>query len=88
MIHDGVIVDNGEDYLGLRIRTYITDRYKLTVYSGEDYGELFDLEEDPDELHNRWDDPEYEAVKNRLYRELFEQYVLKEGATPPRESHS
>jgi len=87
-VHDGVIVENDEDYLGLRTRTYITDRYKLTVYPGEDYGELFDLEEDPDELHNRWHDPEYEDVKNRLYRELFEQYVLEEGATPPRESHS
>jgi len=87
-IHDGVIVENDEDYLGLRIRTYITDRYKLTVYPGREYGELFDLKNDPDELHNRWDDPEYEGVKNQLYREMLEQYILEEGATPSRESHS
>jgi arylsulfatase len=48
VIHGGVIVGNDEDCLRLRIRTYITDRYKLTVYPGEDYGELFDLEEDPE----------------------------------------
>jgi arylsulfatase len=87
-VNDHVIVENDEDYLGLRIRSYITDRYKLTIYPGEDYGELFDLAEDPDELHNLWDDPAYEDVKNRLYREFLEDYILEDSAFPPRLSHS
>jgi arylsulfatase A-like enzyme len=79
-----VVVENDEDYLGQRIRTLITDQHKLTVYSDEDYGELFDLDADPEELHNRWNDTEYADVKNRLYRELVNELVLQEGAVPSR----
>lgn len=79
-----VVVENDEDYLGLRLRTLITDQYKLTVYPNEDYGELFDLNADPEELHNRWDDTEYAETKNRLYRELIDNLVLQEGAVPSR----
>ena len=81
-----VVVENDEDYLGLRARTLITDRYKLTIYPGEEYGELFDLDNDPGELHNRWNDPEYAELKSGLYRELAEELVLREGAVPSRRS--
>ncbi|EMA36894.1 putative sulfatase [Halococcus hamelinensis 100A6] len=79
-----VVIENDEDYLGMRARTLITDRYKLTVYAGEEYGELFDLNKDPKELHNRWNDSEYAETKNRLYRELVDELVRQEGAVPPR----
>lgn len=79
-----VVVENDEDYLGLRARTLITDQHKLTFYSDEEYGELFDLDTDPEELHNRWNDTEYADVKNRLYRELVNELVLQEGAVPSR----
>lgn len=79
-----VIVENDEDYLGLRARTLITDQYKLTVYPDEDYGELFDLYSDPKELHNRWNDAEYADSKNRLYQKLVDNLVLQEGAVPSR----
>lgn len=87
-VNESVIIENDEDYLGLRIRTYITDQYKLTVYPGKPYGELFDLEADPDELHNRWDDPEYEGTKQRLYREFLEAYILGDSGLPERTSHA
>ena len=34
--------------------------------------ELYDHDTDPDELENRWDDPEYEEVKQELLAELRE----------------
>lgn len=44
-------------------RGVCTDRYKLIEYYGEgDYWELFDLELDPKELVNRYEDSGYEAV--------------------------
>ena len=86
-VHDHVIVENDEDYLGLRVRSYITEEYKLTIYPGEEYGELFDLANDPEELHNRWDDPDYATVKNRLTAEVLSDYVLQDGAIPRRMSH-
>jgi arylsulfatase A-like enzyme len=79
-----VVVENDEDYLGLRARTLITDRHKLTIYADKEYGELFDLDIDPGEHHNRWNDIEYADTKNRLYRELVDKLVLQEGAVPSR----
>jgi arylsulfatase len=87
-VHDHVIVENDEDYLGLRIRTLITDRYKMTVYPGQDYGELFDLSDDPEELHNRWEDSEYNEVKQELYRIFLEAYIQDESGLPRRLSHA
>ena len=46
-VQSAVVVENDEDYLGLRLRTVVTDRYQLTVYPGQPYGELFDMQEDP-----------------------------------------
>lgn len=47
-------------------RTYIDQRYKLTVYYNHTYGELYDLQEDPGEIHNLWDEPSAAALKQEL----------------------
>ena len=48
-----------------------TDRYKLIHYYGDlDEWELFDLERDPHELRNVYDDPAYGDVVQRLTTEL------------------
>ncbi|CAH1193196.1 Ulvan-active sulfatase [Paenibacillus allorhizoplanae] len=47
-------------------KTYVEARYKLTVYYNQTYGELFDLETDPGELDNKWDDPAYRVLKMEL----------------------
>jgi len=48
-----------------------TRRYKLVhFYDGIDAWELFDLERDPDELHNVYGDPAYAAVVKELTAEL------------------
>ncbi len=87
-VRECVVVENDEDYLGLRLRTLVTERYKITVYPGEEYGELFDLENDPGELHNLWHDPGHRAVKLELTRQLMEHLVLTESALPRRLCHA
>lgn len=78
------VVETDEDYLGIWPRTLITDQHKLTVYPDQEYGELFGLDADPGELHNRWNDPDYADLKDRLYRQLVDKLVLQEGAVPSR----
>jgi arylsulfatase A-like enzyme len=53
-----------------------TDGYKLVVYHGHDTGELFDLEADPHEFENRWDDPDYRDVREELLRRNFDRLAL------------
>ena len=47
------------------------ERYKLVHFAGEDYGQLFDLEADPGELRNRWDDAALADVKRTLLQALL-----------------
>lgn len=50
-------------------------RYKLVHYQGRSYGQLFDLEEDPCETHNLWDDPERQGVKRELFETLMNWHI-------------
>ncbi len=50
----------------------ITDRYKLVHFygTGEDYGELFDRQKDPNELRSVFEDPAYGTTRIHLEREM------------------
>lgn len=87
-LNDYVIVENDEDYIGLRVRSFITDRYKLTIYPGQIYGELFDLKEDPNELHNLWDNPGYEKLIEDLKCKFLDAYIMQDNALPRRLCHA
>ncbi len=50
----------------LALRTVRTRRHKLTLELNSGAGELYDLELDPDEMDNRFDDPAYAGVRREL----------------------
>jgi uncharacterized sulfatase len=68
----GVVVECVDDPIGLRLKTVITERYKLTHYHGYGFGELYDLAEDPGEVRNRWDDPGAARVRQQLLGTLVD----------------
>jgi arylsulfatase A-like enzyme len=51
---------------------YRDQRYKLSVYHGHEIGELFDLETDPWEFENLWNDPASAGIKTRLLKASFD----------------
>lgn len=53
-------------------RTIRDNRYKLIYYPVGNRVQLFDMKEDPDELHNIADDPHLVDVRERLAHELTE----------------
>ncbi len=55
---------------------YRDRRYKLSVYHGYDLGELYDLENDPWEHHNLWDEPGIGDLKLELMHRSFDSHVL------------
>ena len=73
-----VIVENRHQPSAVHLRTYIDARYKLTIYRNHRYGELFDLVADPEEHHNRWDDPEYADVKAQLMHDFLDAELSRE----------
>ena len=54
---------------------YRDQRYKLSVYHGHGLGELYDLQEDPWEFHNLWDDPDHQQKKYELIYASFDAHV-------------
>ncbi|MBT3375018.1 MAG: sulfatase-like hydrolase/transferase [Lentisphaerae bacterium] len=73
-----------------RKRAYLTmwrtDSYKVVVYHGEEFGELYDLARDPNEFDNRWDDPEYRQIRADMLKACFDKAVFTMDPMPPRVS--
>jgi len=55
-----------------RVHTIIRDRWRLSMYLGKCQNELFDLQDDPDEMINLWDSENHSDVKSRLIERLAE----------------
>lgn len=65
-VREWSITENHNGYTRFHMNTLVTERYKLTVHRDSDQGELFDLQEDPSEVHNRWGDPDFQELKAQL----------------------
>ena len=79
-----VIVENRHEPTTIHVKTYVDERYKITVYYNRDYGELFDLAEDPQEINNLWNKPEYAKLKADLIMKLLFAEMGKEPLWMPR----
>jgi arylsulfatase len=66
--------------------TMIRDhQYKIVVYHGIADGELYDLENDPQEFDNLWNHPDYEKIKNQYLKKSFDASVFTMDPAPDRE---
>jgi arylsulfatase A-like enzyme len=59
-----------------RVNAIRTGRYRLVYYSHEVGGELYDHEDDPYEMVNRWDDPACSQVRMALLEQLLDEVNL------------
>lgn len=84
LVRDHVVVENHHEPTTIHLKTYVDERYKLTVYYGREYGELFDLEADPGEVNNLWDDPNSASLKAKLVMKLLWAEMRKEPMWMPR----
>lgn len=64
----------------------ITDRYKLVVYETLEEGELYDLQEDPNQYRNLWHEPDHLQLKAGLLQRLARHYQAGEGVRTARTS--
>jgi uncharacterized sulfatase len=83
-IRDHIIVENRHQPTTVHLKTYVNERYKITVYYNQPYGELFDLKEDPQEIRNLWGDQKYLQLKQELLLKLIQAEMGKEPLRMPR----
>ena len=69
--YDHQLPSPGSDGVPPRVHSLIDGRYRLSVFHGTGWGELYDLANDPGEFENLWDDPAHAATRARMVERLL-----------------
>ena len=86
--HDGMLVEGqtSRPYLGLshqvRVRTFCDGDWRMTLWEGLPFGELYDLRNDPGEIRNLWADPAHAEDKARLFERLAWKLIDLQDRSP------
>lgn len=86
-VRDWALVDN-QPTINFHQQTLVYDDYKIVCYRHDDYGELYNLKEDPHQYSNLFDDPDYAAVKTKLLIKLARVNMECAGKQPRRVAHA
>jgi arylsulfatase A-like enzyme len=66
----------------VRVRSLLTDDWRLTVYQAEGYNEMYDLKNDPDETANLWDDPKHAEIRADLLVKMVRESIRTVDVSP------
>jgi arylsulfatase A-like enzyme len=86
--HDALVIEEHQrrGYMGLknnfRARSLITKDHRLTLYEGADWGELYDLSNDPAEIRNLWDDPRAAHKRHEMTEQLARKMMELSDTSP------
>ena len=81
---DFILCENRHNPVMPHVETYVDRRYKITVYRQGRFGELFDLQDDPGEIVNLWDDPASQDLKARMLHAMIQGIMKSEPTRMPR----
>jgi len=60
----------------------VTERYRMSLREGEDWDELYDLENDPHELHNCFDQDDMKGVRAELTETMLKRVISLQDRAP------
>jgi len=66
----------------VRMRSLVTERHRLSLYDGVASGEIYDLQRDPDEMINLWDDPASASLRAELLLRLAHKMIAMAETSP------
>jgi len=88
---DGILIDDHgmavfkEPEAKAGLMSYVTDEYRISVWEGSDWGELYSYKDDPHEMTNLWDSPEHQEIRQTLtHRLLREMIALRDRSLTPK----
>ncbi|TXT67439.1 MAG: putative Arylsulfatase [Promethearchaeota archaeon] len=67
-INPNILIEMDDNYTDQKTRTIVEDEWRMTL--SDDFGQLFNLNKDPHEKNNLWDDDEYKDKKLELLLKL------------------
>ena len=65
-----------------RVRALVTPEWRYTIYKEQDWGELYDLKNDPSETHNRWDNAAHAATRAHLAERMNHHLMAQMDESP------
>jgi arylsulfatase A-like enzyme len=86
--HDCMIVEQqtSRPYLGMaeqvRVRSMTDGRWRMSVWEGQPFGELYDLGNDPGEIVNLWGDPARLGLRRELAERMLWQMIRLGDRSP------
>ncbi len=66
----------------LRMRTLRDGQHRLTIYDGQPWGELYDLQQDPLEIRNLWNDPQSLGLRQALAEQMARAMLAAQDHSP------
>jgi arylsulfatase A-like enzyme len=86
-VRDWALVDHVAS-TRIRQQTFVHDEWKLVCYNHADYGELYNLAVDPDQMENLWNDPSAGDRKSAMLLRLAQASMDTVGVLPRRINHA
>lgn len=86
--HDGLIIEGqtSRPYLGMttqvRVRTFCDGHWRMTLWEGQPFGELYNLDQDPGEIVNLWHDPASRAKRAELSERMLWKMIELQDRSP------
>ncbi len=65
-----------------RVRTLVTERYRMSLRHGEDWHELYDLQQDPLEMNNLFADPASADIRHDLTERMLRRMIDLQDRAP------
>lgn len=67
---------------GVRLRSYIENNWRVTLWDGVEQGELFDLDSDPNEINNLWSKKAFSDKKAQLTESMLRETIRLNDTAP------